>query len=272
MSDAVCLRLVRGAVCALALALVVGRLEAAVYSTTALTPQAELAAFHLADKQLLIELVASEPEVISPVAIAFDADGRMFVAEMIDYPMGPGSGRIRLLEDRDGDGRFETATVFAENLPFPNSVLPWNGGVLVTAAPHLWFFKDNDGDGRADEKRVLFTGFAAGNQQLRANGLTWGLDHWVYGANGRSDGQISGGVIRNPISLRGHDFRFRPETGEFEAVAGRSQFGLGYDDWGNRFLSWNTIPMRHEVLPERYLNRNPNLASTESLQDILEPG
>jgi putative membrane-bound dehydrogenase-like protein len=126
----------------------------------------------------------------------------------------------------------------------------------------------------ADERRVLFTGFGLGNQQLRVNGLTWGLDNWVYGANGRSEGEI-----RRPddspgkaISIRGHDFRFRPDTSEFEAVAGRSQFGLARDDWGNRFLSWNTIPIRHEVLPERYLNRNPHLAATESIADIIEPG
>jgi putative membrane-bound dehydrogenase-like protein len=248
------------------------RVCAASYSTNALSPEKELASFQLADPKLIVELVAAEPDVISPVAIAFDPDGKLFVAEMIDYPTGPGSGRIRLLQDRDGDGKYETVTAFAENLPFPNSVLPWKGGVLITAAPDLWFLKDEDGDGRADTKRVLFTGFGRGNQQLRANGLTWGLDNWVYGANGRSDGEVSGGALTNRVSLRGHDFRFRPDTGEFEALAGRCQFGLGYDDWGNRFLSWNTIPIRHEVLPERYLNRNPALASTESLQDIIEPG
>jgi putative membrane-bound dehydrogenase-like protein len=239
-----------------------------------LTPQEEHASFRLADSSLSIDLSAAEPEVLSPVAIAFDADGRLFVAEMLDYPNAQTSGRIRLLEDRDGDGRYETATVFADNLPFPNGVLPWRGGVLVTAAPDIWYLSDTNGDGRADEKRILFTGFGLGNQQLRVNGLMWGLDNWVYGANGRSEGEI-----RRPddspgktISIRGHDFRFRPDTGEFEAIAGRSQFGLTSDDWGNRFLSWNTIPIRHEVLPERYLNRNPHLASTESVADILEPG
>ncbi len=185
-----------------------------------LTPIQEQASFHLADPALVIELVASEPHVVSPVAIAFDADGRLFVAEMLDYPNAQTSGRIRLLEDRDGDGRYETATVFADKLPFPNGVLPWQGGVLVTAAPDIWYLKDTDGDGRADERQVLFTGFGLGNQQLRANGLTWGLDNWVYGANGRSEGEI-----RRPndspgkaISIRGHDFRFRPDSGEFEVI------------------------------------------------------
>ncbi len=238
-----------------------------------LTPEQEHASFHLADDNLMIELVAAEPDIISPVAIAWDADGRMFVAEMSDYPTGPAGGQIRLLEDRDGDGHFEQATVFADRLPFPNGVLPWNDGVLVTAAPDIWFFKDSDGDGCANERRVLFTGFGQGNQQLRVNGLMWGLDNWIYGANGRSEGEIRrpDEPVGKAQSIRGHDFRFRPRTGEFEAIAGRSQFGQARDDWGNRFLSWNTLPIRHEVLPERYLNRNSHLTSTESLLDIFPP-
>jgi putative membrane-bound dehydrogenase-like protein len=214
----------------------------------------ERQSFVLADKSLGIDLVVSEPEVTSPVALAWDTDGRLFVAEMIDYPTGPRQGGVGLLEDSAGDGRYEKATVFAEALAFPNSVLPWNGGVLVTAAPDILFLKDTDGDGKAEERRVLFTGFAEGNQQLRVNGLTWGLDNWIYGANGRSDGEVRRPDDTNakPISIRGHDFRFRPETLAFEPLAGRSQFGLARDDWGNRFLSWNTIPIRHEVIPERY--------------------
>ncbi len=243
-------------------------------STGPLPPAQELASFRFADEQLTLELVAAEPDVVSPVAIAWDADGRLFVAEMMDYPNASTGGRIKLLEDRDRDGRYERATVFADKLSFPNGVLPWNGGVLVTAAPDILFFKDTDGDGRADERYVLFTGFGQGNQQLRVNGLQWGLDNWVYGANGRSDGEVGrpDAPAGKTVSLRGHDFRFRPGTGEFEAIAGRSQFGSTRDDWGHRFLSWNTIPVRHEVLPERYLNRNPNLAATESVLDIVSPG
>ena len=138
------------------------------------SPGEAMAAFVLADPALTIELVAAEPEVTSPVAIAWDEDGRLYVAEMIDYPVAPAAGRIRLLEDRDGDGRYEHATVFADGLPFPNGVLPCFGGVLVTAAPNIWFLRDRDGDGRADEKRVVLTGFGEGNTQLRVNGLSLG--------------------------------------------------------------------------------------------------
>ncbi|HAM70241.1 MAG TPA: hypothetical protein DCM86_01175 [Verrucomicrobiales bacterium] len=234
-------------------------------------PQA-LASFQLADPALVIELVASEPDVASPVAMAWDADGRLYVAEMFDYPLGPAPGRIKVLEDRDGDGVYETSHVFADQLPFPNGVLPWNGGLFVTAAPDLLYLKDTDGDGKADIRKVLFTGFGEGNQQLRANGLRWGPDGWIYGANGRSDGEVRRPDDATSISLRGHDFRFRPDTEVIESLAGRSQFGLGLDDWGNRFLSWNTIPIRHDAIPERYLLRNPRLPASQGVQNLLPAG
>src|SRR5262245_7539109 len=207
---------------------------AAEKSAEALSPRQELATFHFADPNLIADRVAAEP---AAVAIAWDADGRLFVAEMTDYPSGPVSGRIRLLEDRDGDGRYERTTVFADQIAFPNGVLPWNGGLLVTAAPDILFFKDTDGDGHADERRVVLAGFAEGNQQVRVYGRDWGLDKWIYGANGRSDGEV--GWPDNPtnktVSIRWRDFRFRPETKQFEAIAGHSQFGTAHDDWGNRF-------------------------------------
>jgi putative membrane-bound dehydrogenase-like protein len=242
-------------------------------SSAPLTPDQERQSFRLADANLLIELVAAEPDVVSPVALSWDEDGRLFVAEMTDYPTAATGGRIKLLEDRDGDGKYERVTVFADQLPFPNGVLPWKGGVLVTAAPNIWYCRDRDGDGRADERRVLLTGFGEGNPQLRVNGLLWGLDNWVYGANGRSDGQARRPEAPAPkgVSIRRRDFRFRPETGEVEAVAGFSQFGLARDDWGRRFPSWNTVPMRHVVLEERYLSRNLALAETSSVAPILDP-
>ncbi len=254
-------------------------------------PREEQAAFVLADPALTIELVAAEPEVASPVAIAWDEDGRLYVAEMLDYPDAKTSGRIRMLEDRDGDGRYEHATVFVDGLPFPNGVLPCFGGVLVTAAPNIWFFRDVDGDGRADERRVLLTGFGEGNTQLRVNGLSWGLDNWIYVANGRSDGDLrepTDPLARvRPIRRRDVRFRLSPRTGPgdlrpqgrrggvprlvgLEAIAGFSQFGLAHSDWGDRFPSWNTIPIRHVVLEQHALDRNPFLAETSSVAAILD--
>ncbi|AGA27501.1 putative membrane-bound dehydrogenase [Singulisphaera acidiphila DSM 18658] len=250
-----------------------GGASAAPPATKPLSPAEERATFRLIDPKLRIELIASEPDVASPVAIAWDENGRLFVAEMTDYPAGPRSGKLRMLEDLDRDGRYEVSRTFAEGLNFPNGVLPWAGGVLVTAAPDILFLKDNDGDGVADERRVVLTGFVEGNQQLRVNGLTWGADNWVYAANGRSDGSAlrPGDPAEKEVPLRRHDFRFRPDTGEVEVVSGFSQFGLPRDDWGRRFPSWNTIPIRHAVIEERVLSRNPYLAESSSVATILDP-
>jgi len=246
--------------------------EEPVERTSPLPPEDELATFELADKRLTVDLVAAEPEVDSPVAICWDALGRMYVAEMIDYPAGPGSGRIRRLEDRDHDGRYEHATVFAAGLKFPNGLIAANGGLFVTAAPDLLFLKDTNDDGVADEKTVVFTGFGEGNQQLRANGLTWGLDNWIYGANGRSDGAIRrpDQPVEQAVSIRGCDFRFTPDGKRFKATSGQSQFGQSHDDWGNRFLSWNTIPVRHALLDRAFIERNPRLAMF-AVRDIADP-
>ncbi|MEI7922446.1 MAG: PVC-type heme-binding CxxCH protein [Planctomycetota bacterium] len=228
------------------------------------TVQAELSAFRLADPSLSISLVAAEPAVASPVAIAWDEFQRLYVVEMTDYPADGSGGQIKRLEDRDGDGIYEHVSLFAEKLAYPSGVLPYKGGILVTSAPNLLFLKDTDGDGRSDLREVVLTGFGEGNQQLRVNSPTWGLDNWVYLANGRS-----GGAIRRPadpiakaVSITRNDIRLRPSTGQFEPITGFSQFGLPRDDWGNRFPSWNTVPIRHAVTEIR----GPN---TGQVADIL---
>ena len=218
--------------------------------------------FEFADPDLVIELVAAEPDLESPVAIAWDADGRLYVAEMIGYPEKEGLGRISRLEDCDGDGHYESAHVFADGFNFPTSVMPYDGGLLVTDAPDILVIKDTDGDGLADDRQVLWTGFVAGSQQLRANALHWGFDNWIYGANGRCDGEIRAPTApaEAAISIRSRDFRFDPRRGTFAAIAGRSQFGLVHDDWGRRFLSINQIPVRQAVIPEPYATGRLGLA------------
>jgi putative membrane-bound dehydrogenase-like protein len=230
-----------------------------------LSPKEALKTFTVA-KGFRIELVAAEPDLLDPVAMAFDEDGRIYVAEMIDYPLGPPAGRIMRFED----GR---ATVFAEKIPYPTGVMPWRGGVLVTAAPDILFLKDTDGDGRADVREVVFTGFVEGNQQHRVNGLQFGLDNWIIGTNGDSGGNIRRGNVDGPkISISGRDYRFRPDYSGFEGVAGRGQFSNTFDDWGNRFINDNSNHIRHPVLPLKYLARNPNLAVAAVEEGISDHG
>ena len=142
-----------------------------------------------------VELVASEPVVVDPVAMNWDEVGNLWVVEMRDYPLGidgkgkPG-GVIKKLQDRDGDGHYEDYTLFLEGLTYPTGVFPWGNGVLYTATPDIVYAEDTDGDGRADTRKVLFTGFHPGNQQHLVNGFEWGLDGWIYVANGDSGGTV----------------------------------------------------------------------------------
>ncbi|RPH50071.1 MAG: dehydrogenase, partial [Planctomycetota bacterium] len=237
-----------------------------------LSPKEALKSFTVAPG-FRIDLVAAEPDVMDPVAMAFDEDGSIYVAEMADYPLGPPSGRIRRLEDTDGDGKVDRSTLFVDLVPYPKGVMPWRGGVLVIAAPDVWFYKDTDGDGKADVREVVFTGFTAGNQQHRANGLQFGLDNWIYGTNGDSGGTIRRGSQDSPkVSISNRDFRFRPDYSGFEGTAGRGQFANTFDDWGNRFINDNSNHIRHPVLPLPYLARNPDLAVPSVEEGISDHG
>ena len=165
-------------------------------------PDKALSTFRI-KKGFRIELVAAEPLVVDPIAMAFDENGRLFVVEMRDYPerrnQTPHLGRVRLLEDTDGDGRFDKSTVYVDNLPWPTAVICWNGGIFVGATPDILYWKDTNGDGVADVREVVFTGIASNyapydvnklNVQALFNGFTWGLDNRIHAANGGDGGTV----------------------------------------------------------------------------------
>ena len=242
-----------------------------------LDPDEFIATAQLPD-DLRLELAAQEPAVVDPVGVAFDAAGRMFVVEMGGYPQRPGGspprGRVKRLVDADLDGYYETWTVFADGLPYPTSVLPWRDGVLVTAPPDVVHLRDPDGDGVADLREVLFTGFPVANTQHNINGLTWGIDNWVYAANGGNHG--SGHPAGRPeaaVSIRGADFRFRPDTGELEtSYETTGGHGIAFDAWGRMFGTHNVNHVQHMVFPIRRLRSNPGLALPTTRDMISDHG
>jgi putative membrane-bound dehydrogenase-like protein len=236
------------------------------------SPEASLACLQVRPG-FAVELVAAEPLVMDPVNFDWGPDGKLWVVEMGDYPLGldgkgkPG-GRVRLLEDADGDGKYDKSTLFLEGLPYADGVLAWRNGVLITAAPDILYAEDTDGDGKADRKEVLFTGFARGNPQHLVNGFARGLDNWLYGANGHSGGIVASTRGGEGIPIGGRDFRIRPDQFLIDPQAGLTQFGRSRDDWGNFFGCDNSTPIWHYVLEDHYTRRNPHLAPPGARHDL----
>ena len=231
-----------------------------------------------------LEMVAHEPAVADPVSACFDENGRMYVAEMHGYPFsqeptklfpsGGGkkdAGVIRLLEDTNGDGIYDRSVKFADKISWCTSVLCYRGGVLVIAPPHIYFFKDTNGDDVADIREIVYTGFRRDNVQALTNNLKWGLDNKVYGA-----GASLGADIKNRgvpmLKLGRQDFRFDPVSEKMEACSGGAQFGMSFDDWGNRFLATNSNHIIHVVYPYEYLARNPYLPVPAVTRGIAKGG
>lgn len=227
---------------------------------------------------LKVELVVHEPMVVDPVAFAWGADGKFWVVEMNDYPLGldgrgkPG-GRVKYLEDTDGDGRYDRNVVFLDGLQYPTSVLPWRRGVLVCAVPEIFYAEDVDGDGRAERRETLYEGLRVGNPQHLANGLRYGLDGWVHCANGATRTDVKSTKSGKSVDVGTRDFRIRPDTGDIEPLVGRSQYLREMDDWGNWFGSSNSNPLYHFTQEEQYLRRNPHAVYPPAQVDVsVTPG
>ncbi|MBI2824468.1 MAG: c-type cytochrome [Planctomycetia bacterium] len=223
-----------------------------------------------------IEQVAAEPLVTSPVAMAFDARSRLYVVEMRDYSEDAEGhlGRVRLLADTDGDGHFDTSSLFAEGLSWPTAVICYDDGIFVGAAPDILYLKDTDGDGRADVTRKVFTGFSRGNVQGLVNSFAWGLDNRIHGAT-----SSAGGVVRRAddekareVSLSGRDFAFDPRTLDFEATSGGAQHGMSFDNWGRKFVCSNSDHIQLVMFEDRYIARNPYLTAPSARLSIAADG
>jgi glucose/arabinose dehydrogenase/mono/diheme cytochrome c family protein len=226
-----------------------------------LSPEEEAKTFNL-PPGFRAEVVAAEPMVEHPVAIAFDPDGRLFVAEMRGYmPDTEGwgeskpTGRISILQDTDGDGRMDRSTVFLDKLVLPRAVGFARDGVLVGTPPKLLFCRDLDGDGRADSVETIASDFGiVENPENSANGLLFNLDNWIYCAN--------------------YEKRIRPNRDggfEFDRVPDMGQYGIARDDWGRMFFNTNSDYLRGALIPPHYSSRNPKspiaLTNTQIAKD-----
>lgn len=196
-----------------------------------------------------VEVVASDPLLFDPVAISIGPDGRMWVVEMRAYmPNVDGIGEdapigsIATLEDTDNDGRMDKRTEFANGLILPRALALVGDGVLLAEPPNLWFMRDTDGDGKADDKHLVANDYGnPSNPEHSANGLLWGLDNWIYSANLTT--------------------RFRYEQGRWlrEPTSFRGQWGIAQDDFGQLYFNNNSVALYTDVLPAEYLLRNRHL-------------
>jgi len=223
-----------------------------------------------------IEQVASEPLVADPVAMAFDEQGRLYVVEMRGYPESSEEnlGQIRLLVDADHDGQFDTSTVLVDGLSWPTAIACYGGGVFVGAAPSIYYFKDTNGDGRADVRETVYTGFGRTNVQGLLNTFKWGLDNRIHGAVSSSGAMLLkvGQSEDEAINLRGRDIAFDPRTREIGPTSGGGQHGLSFNRWGEKFVCSNSDHIQQVVFDDRYVARNPYLAAPSARISIAADG
>ncbi len=206
-----------------------------------------------------VELVASEPDIINPVAMTIDERGRFWITESLEYPRhdaGPGRDRIKVLESTKGDGHIDKISVFADGLNIPSAIAVGHGGVWVCNSPDILFMQDTHGTGHADKREVVVTGFGRYDTHELPNSLTWGPDGYLYGLNG----------VFNPavIKQNGKEFRFtcamfriNPRTREFEVFCeGTSNpWGIAFDPHGSAFVSACVVDHLWHLVETGYYQR-----------------
>ncbi len=225
-----------------------------------------------------LQQVATEPLIADSVDLAFDENGRMFVVEMIPYSennsveFGSPNGRVSLLEDTDNDGIYDKSTVYADGLVWPTGVMAYDGGIYVASAPDLWYFKDTDGDNRADLREKVLTGYETTNPNAVPGSIRFGLDNRIHVMTSTAGGMITPlkwqrhtGKTVDPVQSRGRDLSLDPVTGEMRLETGGSQYGTTFDQWGRKFESSNSAPCKMVMYENRYAARNPFYAAPGAL-------
>jgi putative heme-binding domain-containing protein len=206
-----------------------------------------------------VELVASEPDIVNPVAMTFDEKGRIWITESLEYPRrsaGPGRDRVKVLEDTDGDGKIDKVTVFAEGLNIPSGIAVGHGGVWVANSPDILFYRIGPDGKAAGKPEVVVTGFGRDDTHELPNTLTWGPDGWLYGLNGvfnSSHVKHNGKEWRFTCAL----FRIHPKTREFQVFCeGTSNpWGLAIDGEGSFFVSACVIDHLWHLAETGYYHR-----------------
>ena len=236
-----------------------------------LSPEESMKTFKV-EEGFEVQLVAAEPLIEDPVCMAWDADGRLWVAEMRGYmpdQFANGeeepTGRIVVLEDTDGDGTMDTSKVFLDKIVLPRALAFAKNGLLYADYQKLYFVKINS-NGSAGYKQVIDPSYsddgkAKSNVEHQANGLLYGLDNWYYNAKSTRRYKQSGARFRTDKATD------RNPSGGTEL---RGQWGITQDDDGLILTNRNPTPIEYELLPPSVTKRNPNFKFKAPLL-LVEP-
>jgi uncharacterized protein len=225
-----------------------------------------------------LEVFASEPNVMHPIAMAWDEKGRLYVLITKDYPNERketgGSDYILLCEDTNKDGKADKFTRFAEGLSIPTGMVFANGGLIVSQAPNMLFLKDNDGDDKADEKKILFSGFGTGDTHAGPSNLHYGFDNWIWGCVGYS-GIKAKFAQKDTINFGQGFFRFKADGSDFEHITSTSNntWGFSFNETGDVFGSTaNNSHGWYMAIPHRNIlngsNSNNGSRGTDTHKDM----
>lgn len=245
-----------------------------------LSPEEAIKSFKV-ESGFEIELVASEPDVVDPMALDFDENGRLYVVEMRYYPLidsvSANLGSIRLLEDTNGDGVFDKSTQFAENLRFPTAVFCYDGGIFVASTPDILFLKDTSGDGIADLKETVLSGFGTSGHpaffvQQMPNSFKWGLDNRIHAVTSGNGAKVNIDGKGDYVEIRGQDFSFDPKNMDISRESGGMQHGMSFDDWGRKFITRQSSHIEQVMYDYEYAERNAAYSMPRSHIDIAEDG
>jgi putative membrane-bound dehydrogenase-like protein len=218
-----------------------------------------------------LSLIAKEPLIESPTDLEFNEHGDAMVVTMPGYASSDKPSSIIILQDNNKDGVYDDKIVFTDKLRLATSILPYKNGVIVTDAPYLLFVRDTDNDNKADVIDTLMGGLLTSTLSHRFNGLTYGLDNWIYVANGGNGGKpYWWGDSSTVMDLRGQDFRFNFDKKIMQRIGHTSGgFGLGINTWGHLFETHNLNHLSHLVFPSRYMD-SVKLPMNHSLLNISD--
>ncbi len=242
-----------------------------------LSPEDSLAAFEV-EGPYKLELVAAEPLVTDPVELCFDERGRMYVAEMRDYPLGPSEGitplsRIRLLEDTDGDGKMDTSIIWADELDHVQGIILVNGGALATTWNAIVFLKDTDGDDRADLRQTLYVSDEPRHSQAIISSPRWGPGMQIYLNNGLNTQNLVHQATSQNFNVSNSGIRIDPyQSWKLSVTEGLGQYGATFNELGDHFYTTNRNPIKMTVLPREFIRRNPYSGLHSGQTDVYPVG